>query len=202
VSAPDFDYREMVKCVAPVPARSFDAVVSRRRTPEQLLEVVAGLRLLAEVGVAGRFPRIPEVLAKSASTRSQSFAVADEGKSEEYVRLISDYYKTQPVPPGVLAAKDEALSNAYILTPVSHIRSKRYLLGLKKLTRVIPVPEESLRPHGQEAHVTLNHRQDYAEDEKQAVAFLRVLDVNTTVEPPRGPDPALPGKVGLRARRT
>jgi len=37
------------------------------------------------------------------------------------------------VPPGVLAAKDEALSNAYILTARSYIRSKRYLLGLKKL---------------------------------------------------------------------
>jgi len=68
-------------------------VVSRRRTWNSSLKLSPDYDYWLRLGL--QVPENTGGAAKSASTRSQT---ADEGKSEEYVRLISDYYKTQPVP--------------------------------------------------------------------------------------------------------
>jgi len=44
----------------------------------------------------------------------------------------------------VRAAKDEALSNAYIFAARAHIRSKRYLLGLKRLYKGLSLYPKNL----------------------------------------------------------
>jgi glycosyltransferase involved in cell wall biosynthesis len=137
VNAPDFDYQEMVVKFINPPGpgaffrrSGFAAAGLWSRSFRLSPDYDYWLRL----GLQGRFLRIPEALASfRIHEESQSFAIADNEKSEEYVKVISNYYKTQSVPPDVLAAKDEALSNAYIFTARSHLRSKRYLIGLKRL---------------------------------------------------------------------
>jgi len=163
VSAPDFDYREMVvKCVCPPGPGAFfrRSGFAAAGLWESSLKLSPDYEYWLRFGLQGRFLRMPEVLAKfRVHEESQSFAIADEEKSEEYVRVISGYYETQPVPQGVLAAKDEALSNAYILTSRSHIRSKRYLLGLKRLYKGLYLYPKNLKPRTARiiAHGLLNH---------------------------------------------
>jgi glycosyltransferase involved in cell wall biosynthesis len=137
VRAPEFDYKEMVAKLicSPGPGAFF-----LRSAYDATGEWDASLRQIGDydywikLGLRGRFVKIPEMLAAlRVHEGSQTFAATDEGKSEEYVRVISDYYETQPVPPDVLAAKDEALSNARIFAARAHLRSKRYLLGLHRL---------------------------------------------------------------------
>lgn len=137
VEAPRFDYREMiVKFVCP----PGPGVLFRRSAFEATGFWDDSLRLILDyeywirLALQGRFLKIPEVLAGfRVHEGSQTFARADERKSEEYVRVLSDYFRSNGVPPEIRSAKDEALSNAYIFAASSHFRSARYGKGVSML---------------------------------------------------------------------
>lgn len=139
VYAPDFDYHNMVTKLTCPPGpgaflrrEAFEATGGWNSLFKQVPDYEYWLRL----GLQGTFIRIPEVLASfRVHSKSQTFAVASEQESEEYVQVIRGYYKSQAVPAEVLAAKDEALSNAYVYTARSHLRSGRYKKGVQSLWR-------------------------------------------------------------------
>ena len=163
VRAPEFDYRDVVvKCVCPPGPgafflrSAFEAAGPWNSAFRQIPDYDFWLRL----GLQGRALKIPEVLASfRVHGGSQTFAEADEKKSEEFVKVISGYYRSQLVPADVLAAKDEALSNAYIFTARSHIRSKRHLLGLRRLYKGLCLYPKNLTVRTARiiAHGFLNH---------------------------------------------
>jgi glycosyltransferase involved in cell wall biosynthesis len=163
VEAPDFDYREMVSQLvcSPGPGTFF-----RRSVYEAVGDWDPSLRLILDydywlkLGLRGRFVRIPEVLASfRVHEDSATFAVADKGKSEEYVRVVSNYYQMQDVPPEILAVKQEALSNAHIFAARSHLRSKRYAKGLARLSKGLYLYPKNLSPRTARivGHGLLNH---------------------------------------------
>jgi glycosyltransferase involved in cell wall biosynthesis len=163
VNAPELDYREIVaKFICPPgPGAFFLADAFRATGPwNSSLKLSPDYEYWLRLGLQGRFLRIPEVLAAfRVHDESLSFAATDEQKSDEYVRVISNYYETQPVPLDVLEVKDEALSNAYIFAARAHIRSKRYLLGLKRLYKGLSLYPKNLSVRTARiiAHGLINH---------------------------------------------
>jgi len=144
VSAPDFDYREMGECVRPPGPAVLSTRWFRGGGPEQP-EVVAGLRLLARLGLQA----VSENTGGARQIRVHEVpepAVADEGKSEEYeadLRLLQDTARA----PGRAGSEGRGPEQrVHFDRPFP--RSKRYLLGLKKLYKGYTCTEESLRPHG------------------------------------------------------
>lgn len=164
VNAPDFDYREMVvRYVCPPGPGAF----FRRSAAEAAGGWDGSFRLSPDydywlrLGLQGEFLRIPEVLAGfRIHGASQSFAAVDEDKSDEYVQIISGYFERQRVPGEVLAAKREALSNAYIVSARSHLRSRRYAKGLARLSKgatLYPTNFLRARTYKLLGHGLLNH---------------------------------------------
>lgn len=164
VNSPKFDYREMVvRYVCPPGPGAF----FRRSASEAAGGWDDSFRLSPDydywlrLGLQGEFLRIPEVLAGfRIHDASQSFAAADESKSDEYVQIISGYFKRQRVPTEVLDAKREALSNAYIVSARSHLRSGRYVKGLARLSRGATLHPPNLlraRTYKLLGHGLLNH---------------------------------------------
>lgn len=165
VNAPEFDYWEMVtRYVCPPGPGAF----IRRGPAEAAGAWNKSFRLSPDydywlrLGLQGDFLRIPEALAGfRVHDLSQSFATADERKSDEYIEVISGFYKSQRVPPEVLAAKDEALSNAHIVSARSHLRSGRYAKGLSRLREGVSLYPRNLfsaRTFKLVGHGLLNHR--------------------------------------------
>lgn len=164
VEAPCFDYREMVvKFVCPPGPGAFflRGAFERAGFWNSELRQVPDYDYWLRLGLQGNFLRIPEALAGfRVHNRSQTFAAADEHKSEEYIKVISSYYKLQSVPPEVLAAKHEAISNAYIFAARSHIRSRRYLRGLSRFLEGVSMYPRNLlnrRTFKIIAHGLFNH---------------------------------------------
>ena len=139
VRAPDFNYRDVVVrfVCPPGPGAFFLRSAFEAAGPwDGALRQIPDYEFWLRLGLQGRALKIPEVLASfRVHGGSQTFAEADEKKSEEYVDVISAYYRSRRVPPDVLEAKDEALSNAYIFAARSHLRSKRYARGLSRLSK-------------------------------------------------------------------
>ena len=165
VSAPDFDYREMVaKFVCPpgpgafFRRDAFEAAGLWDGSYKQMPDYDYWLRL----GLLGRFLRIPEALAAfRVHEGSLSFAATDEGRAEESVRAVANFYRRQEkeLPDGVVAAKDEALSNAHIFAARSHLRSGRYARGARRLFEGLVLYPRNLSPRTFRvvAHGLLNH---------------------------------------------
>lgn len=164
VYAPEFDYREMaVKFVCPpgpgafFHRGAFEATGGWNGSVRRIPDYDFWLRL----GLQGRLVRIPEVLAAfRVHEGSITFGEPTRERSEEYVRVISDYYEQEQVPPEVLAAKDEALSNAYIFAARAHFRSRRYGKGLARLSKGLSLYPRNLSlrtlkiiAHGFASHV-------------------------------------------------
>lgn len=148
VVAPEFDYREMVvKFVCPPGPGAFlkrgasEAAGIWNGKFRQIPDYEYWLRL----GLEGRFLKINEVLARfRVHNESQSFSVADERKSEEYLEVIENYYRSPSVPSDVLEAEAEALSNAHVVSARSHVRSGRYAKGLRHLCQAASLYPKNL----------------------------------------------------------
>lgn len=164
VNAPVFDYQEMiVKFVCPPGPGAFfwrdafEATGLWDRKLKQIPDYDYWLRL----GLQGAFLRIPEALAGfRVHADSQSFAAVDEQRSDEYVRVVSNYYESHQAPSSVLDSRKEALSNAYIVAARSHLRSGRYAKGLSRLRQgfsFYPPNIISLRTYKFVAHGLFNH---------------------------------------------
>ncbi len=139
--APDFNYRDMViKLICqPGPGvffrrQAFESAGLWNSSLRQMPDYEYWLRL----ALVGRFQRVPEVLALfRVHTESQSFAKSDMSKSEEPPRIISEFFQRQDVPADLVAARDEALSNAYLVGAHYHFRSGRYPQGYLNFKQAI-----------------------------------------------------------------
>jgi glycosyltransferase involved in cell wall biosynthesis len=132
VRAPEFSYRDMVvKHVTPpgpgafFPRSAFEKVGPWDESLARILDYEYWLRL----GLYGRFVRIPRVLASfrmHENTTALSGRHGDELGSQEYIQVLTDYFDSRTLPPEIVAAKDEAFSNAYIFSARHHLMGKRY----------------------------------------------------------------------------
>jgi glycosyltransferase involved in cell wall biosynthesis len=139
VEAPDFNYQDMFSRLICHPGpggfmkrQAVEAAgfwdVAYRQMPDYDL----WLRL----GLQGRFVRVPEVLAFfRVHEQSQTFAVADEQRAMEPVRIVSRFIETQTLPADLLSLKTMALGNAWLVTAQLQIRSGRFRGGLQALRR-------------------------------------------------------------------
>jgi glycosyltransferase involved in cell wall biosynthesis len=130
---PDFSYHDMVvrQICQPGPGvffwrHAFEATGLWNSSLKQMPDYDYWLRL----GLVGRFQRIPSILASfRVHNDSQTFAKSDVIRSEEPLHIISAFFEREDVPSDLAAAKDEALSNAHLVSAQLHIRAGRYQLG-------------------------------------------------------------------------
>lgn len=150
VSAPELSYRDMVvKFVVPVGPGSFFWREAFEATGgwNGKLRKTNDLDFLIRLGLHGKFLKIPKVLAGfRVHEESQSFREGD-ARAEEIRRVIHDYFERQPVPPNVLAAKDEAFSNAHILAARASFAGKGYARGLAEVAKAARVCPKNLTPY-------------------------------------------------------
>jgi hypothetical protein len=139
VYAPEFNYRDMVVRITCPPG---PGVFFRRNAFEMAglwnpyLRQIPDYDYWIRLGLLGSFKRIPEPLAKfRVHENSQSYAEPDEQKSEEIIYVINGYFQLPGIPQKILAAKDEALSNANIIAARFHLRAGRYGSMFSHLTK-------------------------------------------------------------------
>ncbi len=149
VEAPDFNYQDMFSRLICQPG---PGVFMQRWAVEaaglwdgayrQMPDYDLWLRL----GLQGRFVRVPEVLASfRVHEQSQTFAVADEQRAMEPVRIVSRFIETQTLPADLLPLSTTALSNAWLTTAQLHLRSGRFLKGVQALQQAFELqPQDFL----------------------------------------------------------
>lgn len=137
VNTPECSYRDMaVRMLCPPGPGAFFRRSAFEKAGlwhtgyKQLLDFEYWLRL----GLHGRFVRIPQVLAGyRVHPGSQTFASSSNIRPEEPVTIMQDYFGNPGVPAEVLAAKDEAISNALIHSGYTHLRTGNFRLGFSTL---------------------------------------------------------------------
>jgi glycosyltransferase involved in cell wall biosynthesis len=131
VRAPEFSYRDMVakQITAPGPGAFFPRSAFEKAGPwDESLAQMPDTEYWLRLGLYGRFVRIPKVLASfRMHENSVSFRAGDELHSQEYIRVLTDYFDSCALPPEVIAAKNEAFSNAYIFAARHHLMGKRHV---------------------------------------------------------------------------
>ena len=141
---PNFDYRDMVVNIVCPPGpgvffrrHAFESAGGWNSDYRQMPDYEYWLRL----GLLGKFFHIPEVLASfRIHDQSQSFAKGDSQKSDEPIRIISEYYSKQPnIPESILSSRSEALANAHLVSSQLHWRSGRYREGTLKMINAINI---------------------------------------------------------------
>jgi len=151
VSAPDFSYREMFGRLVCHPGpgvfftkQAFAASGGWNSSFRQMPDYDYWLRL----GRQGRFVRVPQLLASfRVHEASQTFAVADELKASEPVRIISAFIQAQPLPSELVGLEGQALSSAWIASAQLHIRAGRFTLGYAALRQAFVLsPRTFLAP--------------------------------------------------------
>ena len=114
--------------------RAFEAVGLWNSDFRQMPDYDYWLRL----GLLGNFFHIPELLAEfRVHDESQSYAKGDARKSDEPVRIISDYFRMPNIPENIIGAKNEALSNAYLISAQLHWRSGRFKVGATNIKKAL-----------------------------------------------------------------
>jgi hypothetical protein len=82
------------------------------------------------LGLQGPFLRIPEVLAAfRVHDTSQTFAAADERKAAEPVSILTRFFEDRQLSPDLAGLKNQALSNAQLVSAQLHLRAGRYGRG-------------------------------------------------------------------------
>lgn len=137
VSTPEYNYHDMVtKLVcAPGPGVFFKrSAFERAGLWNGSLRQIPDYEYWLRLGLQGRFQRVQEVLADyRVHDDSQSFARVDELRANEVLCVMSNFFETQQVPPEVLTAKNQALSNAHLIAARLHLRAGRFGHGLQNL---------------------------------------------------------------------
>jgi glycosyltransferase involved in cell wall biosynthesis len=131
VSAPNFDYLEMVKRLICQPGpgvffrkRAFDRTGGWNPEFRQMPDYDYWLRL----GLNGPFKRIPQILASfRIHEKSMTFSKGDHIMATEPVRILEKYYLSQKkLPKQVVEAFPEAMSNAHIISAQLHLKAGRW----------------------------------------------------------------------------
>lgn len=151
VSAPDFSYREMFGRLVCHPGpgvfftkQAFLAAGVWNSSFRQMPDYDYWLRL----GLQGRFVHVPQLLASfRVHEASQTFAVADEFKASEPVRIITGFIDAHRLPPELVGLEGVALSSAWITSAQLHIRAGRFGLGYAALRKAFGLsPSNFLAP--------------------------------------------------------
>ena len=141
---PDFDYKDMVVNIDCPPGpgvffrrHAFESAGGWNSNYRQMPDYEYWLRL----GLFGKFVHIPEVLASfRIHDESQSFAKGDSQKSDEPIRIISEYFSKQSdIPVSILDNQSEAFANAHLVSFQLHWRSGRYRDGILKVIKAINI---------------------------------------------------------------
>lgn len=136
VHTPDYSYEDLaVKLICqPGPGvffrrRAFAAAGGWSGEFRQMPDFEYWLR----IGLLGEFCKISEVHALyRVHEQSQTFAMVSEARAEEPVRIMTAYFASQSaIPESVRRRRNEALSNACLLSARLHIRSNRIGQGLR-----------------------------------------------------------------------
>lgn len=150
VQAPEFDYRRMLttwEC-PPGPGALFRreaAVVAGFWDTH--LKLTPDYAFWLRLGLQGNCLRVPQVLANfRVHQASQTFGAVPRDRSEEYVRVTTDYYSRADVPPVAEEVRDQAMSSAYLMSARSHLRSARYRTGLRRAATGLRAHPGNLRP--------------------------------------------------------
>lgn len=135
--APEFSYRDLVVDLVcqPGPGVFFrrDAF-ERAGWWDERLKRVPDYEYWLRLGLEGTFRRIPQVLAAyRVHDFSQSYAPVDASRADEIVNVVSAHFANGRLPGEIAKLKQRALSNAHIFSARLHLRSGRYLTGLKHL---------------------------------------------------------------------
>ena len=142
VIAPDYNYFEMVTKLlcAPGPGALFlKQAYLRAGEWNPSLRRFPDYEYWLRLGLEGDFIHLSENLAAfRVHEESFSFSETNINDSEEASRIISAYYlETKHIPGNVQDAKRLALSNSIMLSAQLHLRSGRYLLGVKRIFKAI-----------------------------------------------------------------
>jgi len=131
VSAPNFDYLEMVKRLICQPGpgvffrkRAFNRTGGWNPEFRQMPDYDYWLRL----GLNGPFKRIPQILASfRIHEKSMTFSKGDRTMASEPVRIIEKYYRSQNnLPKQVVEVFPEAMSNAHLISAQLHLKAGRW----------------------------------------------------------------------------
>ena len=141
VAAPAYSYRDLVVRAICQPG---PGVLFRRGALEAAggwdgaYRLVPDYEFYLRLSLQGRFVRVPAMLASlRVHAASQSFARADRQASDEQVRALRAYFRDQPVPPPIAAARAEALANAHVVAAASHLRSGRQATAAARLLTAV-----------------------------------------------------------------
>ena len=141
VRPPSFNYYDMVVKITCPPGpgvffhrNAFEAAGLWNSNLKQMPDWDYWLRL----GLIGDFCHIPKTLAAfRVHDDSLSFAKGDSQKSNEPVAIISDYFERTDLPENIIAAKEEALSNAYLTSAQLHWRAGRIRVAAAYIVRAM-----------------------------------------------------------------
>ena len=130
IRAPAYNYVEMVahvRCPAG-PGAFFRRSAFKAAGPwSPALRLAPDYEFWLRLGLCGAFIHIPEFLASFQVHRdSQSYSLVDPDRSNEYVRIITDYFQRDDLPREVAAVRRQAMSNSHLIAAQSHLRSHRY----------------------------------------------------------------------------
>jgi glycosyltransferase involved in cell wall biosynthesis len=131
VSAPEFDYLEMVKRLICQPGpgvffrkRAFDLTGGWNPEFRQMPDYDYWLRL----GLNGPFKRIPQILASfRVHDQSMTFSKGDRTMANEPVRILETYYRSHKnLPRQVVEVYPKAMSNAHLISAQLHLKAGRW----------------------------------------------------------------------------
>jgi glycosyltransferase involved in cell wall biosynthesis len=164
VRAPEFDYRNVLSdCHCPPgPGALFrrDAGAAAGFWDTDL-RLIPDYAFWLRLGLHGRCRRVPQVLAGyRVHEGSQTYAAVPPDRSEEYVRVTTDFYARPDLPSPALHVRRRALSSAYLMSARSHLRSARYRTFVRRALTGFRLYPGNLRPHAFKVfgHGILAHR--------------------------------------------
>lgn len=169
VRAPEFDYPRMLSTweCPPGPGALFrrDAAAIAGFWDTRL-KLTPDYAFWLRLGLHGRCRRVPGVLASfRVHEGSQTFGAVPKDRSEEYIRVTTDYFSRSGVPSVAQDLRSLAMSSAYLMSARSHLRSARYGTGMSRAITGLRIHPRSMRPrtvkllgHGLLAHHRLGTR--------------------------------------------
>ncbi|HKA44153.1 MAG TPA: glycosyltransferase family 2 protein [Burkholderiales bacterium] len=148
VRAPEATYFQMVTqfICAPGPGAFFRrSAFEKAGLWDLTLRQMGDYEYWLRLGMHGRLMRIPEVLAAfRVHPGSQTFGNAHRLLPEEPVDIIRRYFERPDVPDDIRAARNQALSTAYLISAQLHFRAGSYRRGLGALRRAFELKPGNL----------------------------------------------------------
>lgn len=103
-----------------------------------LLRQIPDFDFWLRLGLVGKGQRVPVQLAKyRVHTDSQTYAEANIEKSEEYVRVMNDFFGRTDLTSDVMKLKRESMAYANLMSARMHLRAGRYAYASRHLVRAM-----------------------------------------------------------------